>query len=160
MNIPLLVCRSIGFVGYMRVQSKEHSVIEAHPDNQIPDLRLDKPFQTLIDHINSINLDQLSLKDHSHTPFLIILYKFLQKWQQQSGQALPTNYKEKEALRNLIKSGLRLDEQGIPAEEDNFQEAIKAVNSSLAPTKIPSNVQEILNDDSCINLTQKVDFEL
>nr|CAI5842279.1 unnamed protein product [Callosobruchus analis] len=39
-NVPLVVCRSIGFIGYMQLQVKEHTAIETHPDNQNPDLRI------------------------------------------------------------------------------------------------------------------------
>ncbi|XP_044734118.1 NEDD8-activating enzyme E1 regulatory subunit [Chrysoperla carnea] len=155
MNIPLLICRSIGFVGYYRIQVKEHTIIEAHPDNEISDLRLDKPFPSLIEYMDGIDLDSMPLKEHSHTPYLIVLYKYLQKWQKESGKILPGNFKEKQQLRDLIRSGIRIDEQGVIIDEENFEEAIRAVNSNVSLTRIPSNVQEILNDNSCINLTQK-----
>ena len=77
LNIPLIVCRSIGFIAYMRIQVKEHKIIETHPDNETPDLRLDKPFESLKHHLDSINLDEMSFKDHSHVPYLVILYKIL-----------------------------------------------------------------------------------
>lgn len=34
-DIPLLLCRSIGFLGYLRIQQKEHVIIESHPDNEV-----------------------------------------------------------------------------------------------------------------------------
>lgn len=34
-DIPLLLCRSIGFLGYLRIQLKEHTIIESHPDNEV-----------------------------------------------------------------------------------------------------------------------------
>lgn len=40
--------------------------------------------------------------------------------------------------------------------EENFEEAIKAVNYAILPSTIPTNIREILDDDSCINLTSKV----
>ena len=44
LNIPLMVCRSNGFIGSIRLQIKDHPVIESHPDSTIEDLRLDQPF--------------------------------------------------------------------------------------------------------------------
>lgn len=78
LDIPFLNCKSYGFLGYIRSQIKEHTVIESHPDNQHPDLRLDKPFPSLVQHINSVKLEEMELKDHAHVPYLIILYKYLQ----------------------------------------------------------------------------------
>lgn len=55
-------------------------MIEAHPDNELPDLRLDQPFDELRDFCASIHLDALSETEHSHIPYLIILYKYLDLW--------------------------------------------------------------------------------
>nr|CAD7442558.1 unnamed protein product [Timema bartmani] len=155
LDIPFLVCRSYGFVGYLRIQFIEHTVIETHPDNQISDLRLDVPFSELKNHIDAINLSSLEYKDHAHVPYLIILYKYLQQWKQQNDGRLPKTYKEKESLRTLIRTGIYLDENGLPEPEENFEEAIKAVNYAISPTVVPQHIKEILDDECCINLTSK-----
>lgn len=49
-NVPLVYCRSLGFFGSIRLQMKEHCVIESHPDNTQYDLRLEHPFPTLQTH--------------------------------------------------------------------------------------------------------------
>uniref|UniRef100_A0A8D8Y056 NEDD8-activating enzyme E1 regulatory subunit n=1 Tax=Cacopsylla melanoneura TaxID=428564 RepID=A0A8D8Y056_9HEMI len=157
LNIPLLACRSYGFIGSIRLQISEHTVIESHPDNTNPDLRLDKPWPSLLEYIESIDLDSLEVKDHMHIPYLIILYKYLKLWQSEHNTTeLPKNYKEKQSLRELIRSGIRKDENGIPLSEENFEEAIKAVNFALLPTTVPSSVANILNDNCCVNLTSKL----
>jgi amyloid beta precursor protein binding protein 1 len=46
-----------------------------------------------------------------------------------------------------------VDEHGNPEAEENFEEAIRAVTSSIKSTVVPSHVRDILEDDSCINLT-------
>lgn len=46
-SIPLVYCRSVGFVGSARLQFTEHQVIETHPDNKQTDLRLELPFEAL-----------------------------------------------------------------------------------------------------------------
>lgn len=58
-------------------------VIEAHPDNELPDLRLDQPFDELREFCSSIDLNRLSETDHAHLPYLIILYKYLDVWKSQ-----------------------------------------------------------------------------
>lgn len=155
LDIPFIVCRSYGFVGYARIQVAEHTVIETHPDNQMPDLRLDKPFSALQNHIDSINLDAMEYKDHAHVPYVIVLYKYLQKWREQNGGKLPSTFKDKESLRELIRQGMYRDEHGNAEVEENFEEAIKAVNYAVTSTAVPPSVREILDDDACINLTSK-----
>ncbi|XP_049962584.1 NEDD8-activating enzyme E1 regulatory subunit [Schistocerca serialis cubense] len=155
LDIPFIVCRSYGFVGYARIQVAEHTVIETHPDNQMPDLRLDKPFSALQNHIDCINLDLMEYKDHAHVPYVIILYKYLQKWREQNGGRLPNTFKEKERLREMIRQGMFRDEHGNVELEENFEEAVKAVNYAVTSTAVPSSVREILDDDACINLTSK-----
>lgn len=142
----------------MRIQLKEHTVVETHPDNEIPDLRLDRPFDSLKKHIDSINLDEMSFKDHCHVPYLIILYKYLEKWILVHG-ALPRTYKDKQQLRDMIKSGMRRDEQDSSNSEENFEEAMKAVNKCIRVSDIPDSVINILNDDRCVNLTAKVSMK-
>ena len=154
LNIPLIVCRSIGFIAYMRIQVKEHTIIETHPDNETPDLRLDRPFETLKKHLDSINLDEMSFKDHSHVPYLVVLYKFLEKWILDRRE-LPKTYKEKHQLKEMIRKGMRRDRNDAINSEENFEEAIKAVNTCTGHTEISDSVRSILNDDQCINLTAK-----
>ncbi|XP_077686901.1 NEDD8-activating enzyme E1 regulatory subunit isoform X3 [Eretmochelys imbricata] len=154
-NIPLLVCRTYGLVGYMRIIIKEHPVVESHPDNALEDLRLDNPFPELREYIQSYDLDHMEKKDHSHTPWIVIVAKYLAKWYSEKSELIPRNYKEKEAFRELIRQGILKNENGIPEDEENFEEAIKNVNTALNVTKIPSCIEDIFNDDRCINLTQQ-----
>ncbi|PSN45360.1 NEDD8-activating enzyme E1 regulatory subunit [Blattella germanica] len=129
LEIPFIVCRSYGFVGSIRIQIGEHTVIETHPDNQTPDLRLDKPFSSLRKFVDSINLESMEFKDHAHVPYLIILYKCI-----------------------------FVDEHGNPEAEENFEEAIRAVTTTITPTSVPPHIKEILEDQNCINLTSKVSW--
>ncbi|XP_075229316.1 nedd8-activating enzyme E1 regulatory subunit APP-BP1 [Lycorma delicatula] len=155
LGVPLIVAQSYGFIGSIRVQVDEHTIVETHPDNQNPDLRLDRPFTSLKEHMNSIDMSKMELKDHAHVPFVVPLYKALLEWKCNHGNLLPTNYKEKEAFKSIIRKGIKVDEHGNPESEENFEEALRAVNYVVVPTTIPSSVKEILNDNSCINLTSK-----
>lgn len=116
-NIPLIYCRSLGFFGSIRLQIKEHCVIESHPDNAQYDLRLEKPFPTLQKHFEVNisketkvnNLQQFILFQSTNVtnkvPWLLVLNKYLQEWKSENDGRVPSNYKEKSQLRDLIKKG-------------------------------------------------------
>ncbi|KAM8947650.1 NEDD8-activating enzyme E1 regulatory subunit [Pelodytes ibericus] len=152
-NIPLLICRAYGFIGYMRIIVKEHTVIESHPDNALEDLRLGQPFSELKEHLQLYNLDRMERKDHSHTPWLIVVAKYLEMWRNENDGQIPKSYKEKESFRDMIRKGVLKNENGVPEDEENFEEAVKNVNTALNVTKISSNIEEIFNDERCTNIT-------
>lgn len=104
-EVPLIVAKSYGFLGYFRIQLKEHVVIESHPDSQHLDLRLDKPFPALLQYVHSFDLDTMDLKDHAHVPYIVPLMKALNDWQKSENSKIPRNFKEKEELRELIRKG-------------------------------------------------------
>lgn len=56
----------------------------------------------------------------------------------------------------MIRAGFLKNDEGVPEAEENFEEAIRAVNSALSPTVVPYHVKQILEDDTCVNLTSKV----
>lgn len=151
-DIPLLICRSYGFIGYIRLVTREHAIIESHPDNVIEDLRLDCPFPGLIKFCDSLELQNMDLKMHSHTPWLVILYKYLQQWKQEHNGQPPKSYKEKNGLRDLLRTGIRRKENGCLEEEENFEEAIRNVNTALLPTKVPEDIENIFQDECCNEL--------
>lgn len=153
--VPFLLCRTYGLVGYMRLVVQEHTVIESHPDNALEDLRLDHPFAELNNHIQNYDLDNMEKKDHSHTPWIIIVAKYLEKWFSEHNFQLPKNYKEKEAFRQLIRQGILKNDNGVPEDEENFDEAIKNVNTALNPTKIPSAIEDLFNGEQCKNITSQ-----
>lgn len=104
-NVPLVVSVSYGFIGSIRLQVSELCIIESHPDNLLEDLRLDKPFPGLKEFMDTIKLPEMNHKQFSHTPYLVLLYKALEIWNDRHGPNPPSNYKEKEILRNIIKNG-------------------------------------------------------
>ncbi|KAK7601866.1 hypothetical protein V9T40_009307 [Parthenolecanium corni] len=154
LKVPLLICRSYGFIGMARLQIKEHTIVESHPDNQNTSYRLLNPFPELKTYLESFDLDSLELKDLAHVPFVVILYKYLQEYRKLFGR-IPKTYKEKETLRDLIRKGMKKDENGLPSAEENFEEAIKAVNYVLTSDEVPKEIVKLLTDDNCVNLTTK-----
>uniref|UniRef100_A0A0V0G5L6 NEDD8-activating enzyme E1 regulatory subunit n=1 Tax=Triatoma dimidiata TaxID=72491 RepID=A0A0V0G5L6_TRIDM len=155
LGVPLIIARSYGLIGLIRLQIKEHTIIESHPDTQNPDLRLDRPFKALEQYVSRINLDEMDLKDHAHVPYVVPLLKCLEEWKVTHSGELPKNYKEKDELRNLIKKRIKVNDEDVPEYEENFEEAIKAVNFAVTPSSVPKEVLNVLNDDCSINLTSK-----
>lgn len=72
LNIPLIVCYSIGFIGYIQLQIKEHFIIESHPDYVLEDLRLDDPFPGN-DYAFKYNYTHLINSSFKNTIFVLIL---------------------------------------------------------------------------------------
>lgn len=152
-SVPLLVARSYGLVGYLRFALPDHEVVESHPDNYHEDLRLDSPFPGLVKFVSSINLDALDDNKHANVPYLVLLYKFLQKWKSSHDAAIPKNYREKSDFKEMIRISIRRNEDGVPLDEENFDEAIQNVNSVIIPTRIPSVVQAIFDDPKCVYIS-------
>lgn len=150
---------SYRFLGTIRLQAVEHYVIEAHPDDTIPDLRLDRPLKTFLDHCNSINFENLTRDEHLHLPSLIILFKALQYWQQQTNRTdLPRIRKEKDDFKKILDqfsyhSSYEIEDTNRFLE--NFDEAKRTIPSRLVTTQIPSTVNELFQDRSCIELSNQ-----
>ncbi|XP_047533879.1 NEDD8-activating enzyme E1 regulatory subunit [Vanessa atalanta] len=155
LNIPLILCRSVGFLGSFRIQMNEHTIIETHPENEQIDLRLDVPFPVLAEYLDAFNIDTVDLKDHGHIPWIVILYKAVQKWQTTNQNRWPMSRKEKNEIKDVIQDFFRKDENGIPIEEENFNEALRAVNTALVPTFLPVKIQDLIYSSSAINLTKE-----
>ncbi|XP_017844332.1 nedd8-activating enzyme E1 regulatory subunit [Drosophila busckii] len=144
-NVPLVYCRSLGMLGSIRLQLKEHCIVEAHPDNRQFDLRLEHPFDALREHLESTEVT-------SKVPWLLVLYKYLKLWQKEQGDGkqAPSTYKEKTTLRELIRAAMQTD-------EENYEEAIKAVNTAFGAGMVPKALKAIFEDDACEQLHKKSD---
>ncbi|XP_017138809.1 nedd8-activating enzyme E1 regulatory subunit [Drosophila miranda] len=142
-NVPLLYCRSLGMMGTIRLQIREHCIVEAHPDNPQFDLRLDHPFEALRGHLENTEVT-------SKVPWLLVLHKYLRLWQkeQTDGHKTPKTYKEKNQLREAIRKEMNAD-------EENYEEAIKAVNTAFGAATVPAALKAIFEDEACELLTKK-----
>ena len=107
-NIPLMVVKTYGLLGYIRLQIHEHTIIESHPDNALEDLRLDVPFKELVEFMESQQLDNLSKNEYMHTPYVVILYKYLEEWKQSHDGKPPQNYSEKREFKQIIQKSKSL----------------------------------------------------
>ncbi|RUS25947.1 hypothetical protein BC938DRAFT_471426 [Jimgerdemannia flammicorona] len=144
------------------------TVVETHPDS-LTDLRLDCPFPALRDFAAMFDLDSLDSMDHGHVPFVVVLLKYLDAWRaeviigggvyeeiegggvmknvDEHNGAIPTTYAEKNAFKSLLRSGART------SDEENFEEAVANVWRACTVTRVPSDIQKILVDPACENLT-------
>ena len=148
-SVPLLIARSHGMLGYVRLVTQEHVIIESHPDNPLEDLRMDRPFPELIRFTECIELEKLSDADHRQVPYPVILLHMLKCWKEDHNGQFPKNYKEKKEFKLLVDAARR------SVEEENFDEAVKAVNTAISISSVPSNVWEVLEDSLCIDVSEE-----
>ena len=55
--------------------------------------------------MNSLDLTAMTKQEHSHTPYLVILYKFLEKWRAEHDGSLPKTYQGKREFKEMIEQG-------------------------------------------------------
>ncbi len=147
------------FIGIVRLQLVEHFIIEAHPDDTIPDLRLDRPLKSFINHCNSIDFNNLTREEHLHLPSLIIQYKTLQEWQKQMNRTdLPRIRKEKDEFKKILDAFSHHSAYDINDSNkslENFEEAKRTIPSRLVPTNLPSTINDLFQDRSCLELSNQ-----
>ncbi|CAO2823310.1 unnamed protein product [Amaranthus hypochondriacus] len=151
-NVMLVVARSYGLTGIVRVSVKEHTVIDTKPDHFLDDLRLNNPWPELKRFVESIDINVPDPVAHKHIPYVVILIKMADEWAQSHGGALPSTREEKLEFKNLLKSRM------IGLDEDNYKEAIDASFKLFAPHGISPNLLRILKDSSAEIDSNSSDF--
>eukprot|EP01089_Gocevia_fonbrunei_P001628 TRINITY_DN1150_c0_g1_i3.p1 TRINITY_DN1150_c0_g1~~TRINITY_DN1150_c0_g1_i3.p1 ORF type:complete len:551 (-),score=151.11 TRINITY_DN1150_c0_g1_i3:32-1642(-) len=149
-NIPLIIARAFGFLGYLRLATPEHTIVESKPDNPIDDLRLSNPFPSLVEHIKTVDLSVLDSHLHSHVPYPILLLQAISKWKSEHDGKAPSTSEEKAQFKQLVGNGAL---KPGSAEELNFEEAIAAAFKAYATYEIPYEVQTVLEDEKSKNIT-------
>jgi NEDD8-activating enzyme E1 regulatory subunit len=163
-SIPLLIVKSIGFLGYIRIQLRNHDIIEGKPDKSngyIPDIRISKPFLNLERFTSSITLDDLKPEEHNHVPYVVILVQILQTWKTDHDGNVPTR-KDRKELITLIENlsnnyqPKSFDNESARDEwnkgmhglyyEENFKEAIKNVHRLWSDKPIRSELLELIRN--------------
>ena len=104
--LKYLLTTHLGLLGYIRLQVKEHTIIESHPDNEFQDLRLDNPFPELCEFMDSQHLENMSKNEYMHVPYVVILYKYLVEWKKNHEGKMPQTYKEKREFKEIIKKSM------------------------------------------------------
>jgi len=166
--IPLVLVRSYGLLGTVRVQIRDRPIIESKPENMVEDLRLAScsegrgggggcGFSELWDLAEGIDLDALDERDHGHVPFVVILLKALDRWRMDvtsmdgdgDKHRLPKTFAEKNEFKSVIRSMSRDINKEV-----NFIEAMDY--AYLAYTKMELSYEtQCLLDASEATLTKK-----
>ena len=125
----------------------------------IPDLRLDRPLKSFVDHCNTTDFNTLTREEHLHLPSLIILFKTLQQWQKQTNRTdLPRLRKEKDEFKQVLDKlshHSAYDANDANKSLENFEEAKRTIPSRLVPTTIPSTINNLFQDPSCLELSNQ-----
>ena len=140
LNIPLVAARAYGLIGVVRLQYKNHEVIESKPDASKPDLRIHSPWPELVAYIDEFELDTMDTHTHSHVPYIVILHKALVKWRVEHQGASPRSFEEKEAFKSTYVRALAND----VSEEINFQEALTQAYLAYTDNALPYEVEALL----------------
>ncbi|KAG2486394.1 hypothetical protein HYH03_014972 [Edaphochlamys debaryana] len=143
----LLIVRSYGLVGYLRASLPEHRIVESKPDSQLDDMRLNQPWPELVAFAASFDLASADDVTHAHTPYVVILLQAASAWRSAHGGRLPGTSAEKAAFKASV-NGMRRTADGVPLQEENFDEAAKAAFHVYGTYEIPKEVRGLLEDEA------------
>ncbi|EFP77810.2 uncharacterized protein PGTG_03766 [Puccinia graminis f. sp. tritici CRL 75-36-700-3] len=144
-NVPAILVQTCGLVASIRLQIRELSVIQTHSKSLV-DLRLDCPFPSLLEYVNSFEMDKMDSHEHAHVPAVVIIIHFLEIFKSKHDGKLPQGSAERAELKQMILAEKR------GADEDNFDEAVSMIWKACQPTKVPTHVEELFNDSHCEKL--------
>lgn len=151
-HVMLILARSYGLTGFVRISVKEHTVIESKPDHFLDDLRLNNPWPDLYRFAESVDLNVQDPVAHKHVPYVIILVKMADEWMRSYDGSLPSTREEKKAFKDLIKGMM------LGPDEDNYKEAIEASFKVFAPRGISMELQHVIDDSSAEVNSSSSDF--
>ena len=157
-SIPLFYVHSVGFYSHFSVQlPAQFPCVDTHPESEsTEDLRLLDPWEELTTfmEVKTHDLDSLSAHEHGHIPYLLLLLFYLEKWKSSHEGKAPSGFPEKKAFRAMVEEGMRKDNP--EGAEENFEEAVKAVNKSINPFEISIGLREIFESEDCKKPNAKV----
>jgi amyloid beta precursor protein binding protein 1 len=94
-----------------------------------------------------------------HLPSLVILFKTLQQWQKQTNRTdLPRIRKEKDEFKQILDQlshHSAYDANDSNKSLENFEEAKRTIPSRLVSSTIPSTVNDLFQDRSCLELSNQ-----
>ncbi|GBF88159.1 NEDD8-activating enzyme E1 regulatory subunit [Raphidocelis subcapitata] len=146
-GVKLLAVRSYGLAGYMRASMPEHTVIESKPDTQVDDLRLTRPWPALREFAASFNIEALDDGAHKHVPYVVLIQQALESWRRERGGAPPSTAAERAEFKRRLAGMRRVGPEGVPMEEENVDEALKAAFHAWTQPSIPPEVRRVLEDE-------------
>lgn len=141
-NVPAILIETCGLVARIRLQMRELGVIDTHPDS-LADLRLDCPFPSMMQFVNSFEMSKMDRHDHGHIPAIVIVIHFLEIFKANHDGKLPQSSAERSEFKTMISAEKR------DADEDNFDEAIGMAWKACQATQVPTAIQELFKDKHC-----------
>ncbi|KJH50291.1 ThiF family protein [Dictyocaulus viviparus] len=156
-GVPFISSRAYGFLGYIRIFVREHTIANNHEENALPDLRIDKPFPKLLEMVSNTNVESMTLDELRHTPYIILYLITLQRYRDSvlDENAFPDTYAKRKVFLDILWKMRRDGDSGSP-DFENFIEAKAALNRSLRKTEVPHHVSNILMDANCDGQSQCV----
>ncbi|POV95384.1 hypothetical protein PSTT_16306 [Puccinia striiformis] len=125
-----------------RLQIRELGVIPTESDSSA-DLRLDCPFPTLSEFVNSFEMEKMDDHEHAHIPAVVIIIHFLEIFKSQHDGCLPKDSTQRDELKEMILAEKR------NSDEENFDEAVGMIWKACQPTKVPEHIEELFKDPHC-----------
>ena len=151
-RVPFIHQRSCGFLASCRIQNRETTVIETHPEKGEVSklaLRLNAPFPELIAHANTVDLATTDAHEHTHIPAVVVIVRALEEWRRSHNGANPATYAERKSFRDQILAQKR------NVDEDNFDEAADlGFKQTFLPPRIPPGTQALFDDPACETITR------
>jgi len=146
-GVPLLLVRSYGLIGHVRIVTDNHEVVEARPDPAPVDLRLADPFPTLREYaLGGLDLAALDNAAHGHVPYVLLLLRLQKAWKDQHEGRLPATFEEKQAFKASVRAAAR-----DFAMELNFQEAHAEAYRAYVAQELPYEVAELFELEEVLN---------
>ena len=147
-NITMIMLRSFGLLGTLRLSLKEHFITEATPTECFVDLRLTHPWPELSSFASDFELDSLDSVSFQRVPYIVLLLQAASNWRSEHDGMLPKSNDEQAEFKRVLSAMRRTHD------EDNFQEALNAVRHICKPPSLSPNVVELLEALASKSLAQ------
>eukprot|EP01028_Stygiella_incarcerata_P006760 TRINITY_DN2747_c0_g1_i1.p1 TRINITY_DN2747_c0_g1~~TRINITY_DN2747_c0_g1_i1.p1 ORF type:complete len:345 (+),score=72.29 TRINITY_DN2747_c0_g1_i1:136-1035(+) len=102
LGIPMVMVRSLGFFGFVRISHPLHTIYDAK--KMLPaDLRVCNPFPELEEFFLNPPIEEMDESIFFHTPMPVVLRHALNVWRKEAGLEFPTTSDQKKALQKIIR---------------------------------------------------------
>lgn len=147
-GIPVLFLKTYGFLGWIRLQAYEVTIIDPHVESTLMDLRLISPFEELRHYVNSIVWEELDSSERVHIPYVVILIQCLDLWRMSHQGKIPETRDEKEEFKRSILQ--------LRGSHENVEEAIANAHRIWSTTEIPDRVKWCLETSRSMPLMKSL----
>ncbi|GHJ85507.1 hypothetical protein NliqN6_1909 [Naganishia liquefaciens] len=143
-DIPLIVVRNSGFIGKLRLQYRQHCIVDTHAESAFT-LRLDRPFQALSDYAKNLDMESMDSMEHSHVPYAVLLVRALERFKA-AGHAR-VSYDNLDAFKETLMSDRRA------LDEENFEEAEQQAFKVTQTSEIPDSIKALFASPQCNDIS-------